>query len=67
MSAYKRTHDADQEAQCIAYLALVCRALHQADRATPFGDYAARFAAALRGRPVPPALRERVLGGRGPL
>lgn len=63
MSAYKRARDADQEAQCVAYLALACRALQRGAGAIPFADHAERFEAAVRAQDVPRALRQRVLGG----
>lgn len=61
MSAYRRVRDVDDEAQCVAYLALVCRALSRAASGTPFETHAARFEAAVRSQPVPPRLRQRVL------
>lgn len=62
MSAYKHARTLEQEAQCIAYLALVCRGLQRAPGAVPFADQAARFEAAVRSRAVPDGLRRRVLG-----
>ena len=67
MSAYQRTRDADQETQCIAYLALICRALRRAPGSVPFGEYAIRFEVALRARAVPAGLRQRVLDGAPPV
>jgi peptidase M50-like protein len=61
MSAYKRTRDADQEAQCVAYLALACQALSGSPSASKLAAYADRFEAAVRSHDVPPALRQRVL------
>jgi tetratricopeptide (TPR) repeat protein len=61
MSAYKRTRDVDQEAQCVAYLALACQALRGQPGAERVASYAARFEAALRSHDVPPALRQRAL------
>jgi len=61
MSAYKRTRDVDQEAQCIAYLALACQALSGLSGALRQAGYAPRFEAAVRSHDVPPALRERAL------
>jgi hypothetical protein len=61
MSAYRRVRDVDQEAQCVAYLALVCRALSRTPAVTPFAIQAVRFEAAVCSQPVPPALRQRVL------
>lgn len=61
MSAYKRTRDVDQEAQCIAYLALACRALSGVLGAERVAAYAPRFEAAVRSHDVPPALRQRAL------
>jgi hypothetical protein len=61
MSAYKRTRDVDQEAQCIAYLALACQELNGVLGAERIAAYAARFEAAVRSHDVPPALRQRAL------
>jgi hypothetical protein len=61
MGAYKRTRDVDQEAQCVAYLALACQALNGSPGAIKVAGYAARFEAAVRSHDVPPALRQRVL------
>jgi predicted Zn-dependent protease len=61
MNAYKRTRDVDQEAQCVAYLALACQALSGSPGAIKVAGYAARFEAAVRSHDVPPALRQRVL------
>jgi hypothetical protein len=61
MSAYKRTRDVDQEAQCVAYLALACQALESSPGAAKLAAYADRFEAAVRSHDVPPALRQRVL------
>jgi Peptidase family M50 len=62
MNAYKRTHDVDQEAQCVAYLALACQASGGGSPdAIKVAGYAARFEAAVRSHDVPPALRRRVL------
>lgn len=66
MSAYKRTRDVDQEAQCVAYLALACQALRGSPGAPRAASYAARFEAAVRSHDVPPGLRQRVLDGQGP-
>ena len=58
MGAYKRARDVDQEAQCVAYLALACQALRGSpDRA--------RVAGYVRSHDVPPALRQRVLERSG--
>ena len=65
MRAYKRTRDVDQEAQCIAYLALACQALGSALDTTRMASYAARFEAAVLSHDVPPALRQRVLERSG--
>jgi hypothetical protein len=65
MAAYKRTRDADQEAQCVAYLALVCDALSGVPGAERVAGYASRFAKALTSLDVPPALKQRVLEKRG--
>jgi len=65
MSAYKRTRDVDQEAQCIAYLALACQALGAGVDAARMSGYAARFEAAVLSHDVPPALRQRVLERSG--
>lgn len=65
MSAYKRARDVDQEAQCIAYLALACQALRGMPDAGRVAGYAARFEDAVRSHDVPPALRQRVLEGAG--
>jgi len=64
MSAYKRTRDVDQEAQCVAYLALACQALRGAPSAERIASYAARFEAAVLSHDVPPSLRQRVLDGQ---
>jgi hypothetical protein len=64
MSAYKRTRDVDQEAQCVAYLALACQAAMGSPGATRVGGYAARFEDAVRSHDVPPSLRQRVLERR---
>lgn len=64
MSAYKRTRDVDQEAQCVAYLALACQALRGALGAERIASYAARFEDAVRSHDVPPGLRQRVLEGQ---
>jgi predicted Zn-dependent protease len=61
MNAYKRTRDVDQEAQCVAYLALACQALSGSPGAAKLAAYADRFEAAVRSHDVPPALRQRVL------
>jgi hypothetical protein len=61
MNAYKRTRDVDQEAQCVAYLALACQALSGSPGAIKVAGYAARFEEAVRSHEVPPALRQRVL------
>lgn len=61
MTAYKRTRDADQEAQCVAYLALACEAHRDLPGAQRVFGYAPRFAGATRSLDVPPRLRQRVL------
>jgi hypothetical protein len=66
MSAYKRTRDVDQEAQCVSYLALACQALRTTPSATRVAGYAPRFEAAVLSHDVPPSLRQRVIDGRGP-
>jgi hypothetical protein len=65
MNAYKRTRDVDQEAQCVAYLALACQALSGSPGAIKVAGYAGRFEAAVRSHDVPPALRQRVLERQG--
>jgi tetratricopeptide (TPR) repeat protein len=65
MNAYKRTRDVDQEAQCVAYLALACQALRGSPDAGRVAGYAARFEGAVRSHDVPPALRQRVLERSG--
>ncbi len=62
MSAYKHTRDADQEAQCVAYLALACEAHAGLPGSSKVLGYAARFVDAVRSHDVPPELRQRVLG-----
>lgn len=66
MTAYKRTRDADQEAQCVAYLALACAAHRAVPGAERVLGYAPRFARATRSLDVPPRLRQRVLDACGP-
>jgi tetratricopeptide (TPR) repeat protein len=61
MSAYKRTRDVDQEAQCVAYLVLACQALGGLTDTQRVASYATRFEAAVRSHDVPPALRQRAL------
>jgi predicted Zn-dependent protease len=61
MTAYKHTRDADQEAQCVAYLALACEAHRGMTGAQRVLGYAPRFARATRSLDVPPRLRQRVL------
>lgn len=63
MGAYKRTRDVDQEAQCVAYLALACHALRASPGAAG-AAYAERFEAAVQSHDVPPSLRQRVLEGQ---
>jgi hypothetical protein len=65
MSAYKRTRDVDQEAQCVAHLALACQALRATPSSSRVADYAPRFEAAVLSHDVPPSLRQRVIDGRG--
>lgn len=65
MGAYKRTRDADQEAQCVAYLALACEAHRGLPSEARVLGYTARFVAATRSLDVPPRLRQRVLDGCG--
>jgi hypothetical protein len=65
MSAYKRTRDVDQEAQCVAYLALACQGLRNSPNASRVAGYAARFEAAVLSQDVPPSLRQRVIDGQG--
>jgi len=60
MAAYKRTNDVDQEAQCVAYLALACAELARSEGAARAADYAARFVQAALASDLPPALRRRV-------
>jgi Flp pilus assembly protein TadD len=60
MEAYKQTRDADQEAQCVAYLALACAALEPTPARPRVEDYAARFARAVEAHDVPPGLHDRV-------
>lgn len=60
MAAYKRTRDVDQEAQCVAHLALACDALAVRE-GSRMASYAARFRHAAQSEDVPPALRQRVL------
>jgi hypothetical protein len=64
MRAYKRTRDVDQEAQCVAYLALACQALRASPNSVRFAEYAPRFEAAVVSHDVPPSLRQRVLDGK---
>jgi hypothetical protein len=64
MGAYKRTRDVDQEAQCVAYLAIACAELANSPGASIIASYAGRFAAAVKSHDVPPDLRQRV--GRVP-
>lgn len=61
MTAYKHTRDADQEAQCVAYLALACVAHGGVTGAKRVSSYAPRFVRATRSLDVPPRLRRRVL------
>lgn len=61
MRAYKRTRDADQEAQCVAYLALACEAHRGVPGAQRVFGYTPRFARATRSLDVPPRLQQRVL------
>lgn len=65
MQAYKRTRDADQEAQCVAYLALACEAHRGVPGAARVAGYAPRFAAAVRSLDLPPRLRQRVTDALG--
>jgi hypothetical protein len=60
MAAYKRSSDVDQEAQCVAYLALACAELGRAEHAPRGASFAPRFIAAALARDLPPALRQRV-------
>lgn len=60
MEAYKQTRDADQEAQCVAYLAMACAALEPSPARPSVKDYADRFARAVEAHDVPPGLHERV-------
>jgi hypothetical protein len=60
MSAYKRTRDVDQEAQCVAYLALACAELVRSDPSGQIASYAPRFTRAARGLELPPQLQQRV-------
>jgi hypothetical protein len=62
MGAYKRTRDIDQEAQCVAYLALACEALVGFPGAAKVASYAGRFVDAVESHDVPPELRARVRG-----
>jgi cytochrome c-type biogenesis protein CcmH/NrfG len=64
MSAYKRTRDVDQEAQCVAYLALACQAAMGLPGGLQVAEYAARFETAVRSHDVPASLRQRVLEQR---
>ncbi len=65
MGAYKRTRDVDQEAQCIAYLALACEALAGSPGANRVASYASRFADAVKSHDVPEGLRQKVLERQG--
>jgi thioredoxin-like negative regulator of GroEL len=60
MAAYKRSSDVDQEAQCVAYLALTCAELSRTENAPRGAAYAPRFIAAALAQDLPPALRQRV-------
>jgi uncharacterized protein HemY len=60
MAAYKRVRDVDQEAQCVAYLAIACAELRDSPAAARIAGYAPRFFHAARSHQVPPALLERV-------
>ncbi|HVZ33974.1 MAG TPA: hypothetical protein VG963_16220, partial [Polyangiaceae bacterium] len=60
MAAYKRVRDVDQEAQCVAYLAIACAELRDSPAAARIASYAPRFFHAARSQQVPPALLERV-------
>jgi peptidase M50-like protein len=62
MNAYKRTRDVDQEAQCVAYLALACESLVGLPDTAKIAAYADRFASAVESHDVPPGLRELVRG-----
>jgi peptidase M50-like protein len=64
MNAYKRTRDADQEAQCVAYLALACQAAMGLPGGLQVAGYAARFETAVCSHDVPSSLRQRVLEQR---
>jgi len=60
MAAYKHTTDVDQEAHCIAYLALCCSELAKAEGAPTVAGYAPRFLSAALALDLPPALRQRI-------
>jgi tetratricopeptide (TPR) repeat protein len=60
MAAYKGTSDVDQETQCVAYLALCCAALAQAENAPTIAGYGPRFLHAALALDLPPALRQRI-------
>jgi Peptidase family M50 len=60
MGAYKRTRDVDQEAQCVAYLAIACAELASSPGSSQLAGYAGRFAEAVKSHDVPPDLRQRV-------
>ncbi|MEY4550487.1 MAG: hypothetical protein RL685_6682 [Pseudomonadota bacterium] len=62
MSAYKRTRDVDQEAQCVAYLALACAELARTDHSGQIASYAPRFTRAARGLELPAQLQQRLDG-----
>jgi hypothetical protein len=60
MAAYKLTTDVDQEAQCVAYLALCCAALAKSESAPAVAGYAPRFLHAALALDLPPTLRQRL-------
>jgi hypothetical protein len=60
MAAYKRTRDGEQEAECVAYLALACAELAKTAPESRGAGYAARFLQAARGLDLPPELRQRL-------
>ena len=66
MAAYKRTNDVDQEAQCVAYLALACAELGRTEGAPRVADFTGRFVQAALASDLPPELRRRVEAAAGP-
>lgn len=66
MAAYKATSDVDQEAQCLAYLALCCAELAKSEHAPAISGYGPRFLHAALALDLPPALRARLELTRAP-